>query len=485
MKHTDDGTLSLFGDAPTPPPAATPQASPTAKKPRAKRKPKDANELQQPSERSTEAAAEATQASQAEAPTSEAIGEAAEVPNPIEATLHLANSLAPQPRRNSPWAGAPAAAEGKTPTAVATVEPQHKPHVMLVITKGEAGGAQSHVLALCQALHTQVHFTVVIGGPAQASVLGEQLQTLGVHVCSMPEMVESMLPWRLWPAVQQLTALIEASPPDLIHAHSAIAGLAARLACQRTARPVVYTVHGFGFKAQVPWLRRQLAGLAERQLSGGTTQMICVSAFERELAHQLPIAPERVHIIPNGIEPLPAELRKAVPAVAAQEDQSRAVVETTTPRVIMVARMKAPKRHDVLLRALAQVRNTLGYELAVSLAGDGPLRAAHEAHDRGVVDVAGGRDHQHARGAGRGGGGPGRGGPGRDLRRRRAVGQPGLPLRGAGRAGVADRRGQRHAGEPAVDAPRHRRGAGTAGRAPAEGSRRGRRRRCRGCSRRC
>ena len=250
---------------------------------------------------------------------------------------------------------------------------------MLVITKGEAGGAQSHVLALCQALHTQVHFTVVIGGPAQASVLGQQLQTLGVHVCSMPEMVESMLPWRLWPAVQQLTALIEASPPDLIHAHSAIAGLAARLACQRTARPVVYTVHGFGFKAQVPWLRRQLAGLAERRLSGGTTQMICVSAFERELAHQLPIAPERVHIIPNGIEPLPAELRKAVPAVAAQEDQSRAVVEPATPRVIMVARMKAPKRHDLLLRALAKVRDWLGHELPVTLAGDGPLRAQHEA----------------------------------------------------------------------------------------------------------
>ena len=111
MKHTDDGTLSLFGDAPTPPPAATPQASPTAKKPRAKRKPKDTGELQQPSGPSAEAVTEAPpQTSQAEAPTAEAIAENTEVPNPIEATLHLANSLAPQPRRNSPWAGASAAA---------------------------------------------------------------------------------------------------------------------------------------------------------------------------------------------------------------------------------------------------------------------------------------------------------------------------------------------------------------------------------------
>jgi len=373
MKHTDDDTLSLFGDTPTPAPAAP------AKKPRAKRKTTDANDTQQASELATPSApTPAVEAAQtAEVTTTQAVvaaearvvEETTEAPNPIEATLHLANSLAPQPRRNSPWAGASAASEGASAKPLEALAPQHKPHVMVVITKGEAGGAQSHVLAVCQALHTQVHFTVVIGGHDHPSVLGQQLQRLGVHVCAMPEMVESMLPWRLWPAVQQLTALIEASPPDLIHAHSAIAGLAARLACQRTARPVVYTVHGFGFKAQVPWLRRQLAGLAERQLSGGTTQMICVSAFERELAHQLPIAPERVHIIPNGIEPLPAHLRKAESADNA----------TTTPRVIMVARMKAPKRHDLLLKALAKVRDWLGHELPVTLAGDGPLRAQHEA----------------------------------------------------------------------------------------------------------
>jgi hypothetical protein len=80
---------------------------------------------------------------------------------------------------------------------------------MLVITKGEAGGAQSHVLALCEALHAQVNFTVVIGGPSDDSVLGQQLHALGVRVCPLPAMVESMLPWRLWPAVQQLIALME------------------------------------------------------------------------------------------------------------------------------------------------------------------------------------------------------------------------------------------------------------------------------------
>lgn len=320
MSTRDDGTLSLFGDEPLPP--ATP--APETKKPRVKR-----------------IAPEPT-----EAP-------------PVVADIAppSATNSAPQPRRNSPWAT----------THAPTPPIAHKPHVMLVITKGEAGGAQSHVQALCEALHTRVNFTVVIGGPPEDSVLGEQLQALGVRVCPMPAMVESMLPWRLWPAVQQLIALIEANPPDLIHAHSAIAGLAARLACQRTARPVVYTVHGFGFKAEIPWLRRHLASLAERALSGWTTQMICVSAFERALAHQLPIAQERVHVIANGIALLPSAHERALPNT------------TTTPRLIMVARMKSPKRHDLLLRALTKVRDWLGHELPVTLAGDGPLLSKHQA----------------------------------------------------------------------------------------------------------
>ena len=299
MKHTDDGTLSLFGDAPTPP------LTPAAKKPRAKRKTKDANDAQQATELATaiasasasasEPAAEASQT--AEVTTTQAItaaearvvDETTEIPNPVEATLHLANSLAPQPRRNSPWAGASLAADTVAhPVASAAVTTaEQRPHVLLVITKGEAGGAQSHVLALCQALTSRVRFTVVIGGPIEASVLGRELTALGITVCPMPEMVESLNPIKLWPAIQQLCALIETHKPDIVHGHSAIGGVVARVAGHRTHVPVVYTVHGFGFKAQVPWLRRQLAGLAERQLSGGTTQMICVSAFERELAHQL------------------------------------------------------------------------------------------------------------------------------------------------------------------------------------------------------
>ncbi len=257
---------------------------------------------------------------------------------------------------------------------------------MMVITKGEAGGAQSHVLALCEALRNNIHFTVVIGGPTEASVLAQQLTALGITVCPLPQMVESLSPWRLWPAVQGLVSLIAANPPDLIHTHSAIAGLTARLASQKTERPVVYTVHGFGFKPQVPWLRRHLASFAERAMAGWTTQMICVSEHERELAYRLRIHHERIHVIPNGIaQTLPANTPNApnteVAPTTAPVNASASTVKdaVNVPRVIMVARMKSPKRHDLLLRALATVRDEVGFELPLTLAGDGPERKQHEA----------------------------------------------------------------------------------------------------------
>jgi lipopolysaccharide/colanic/teichoic acid biosynthesis glycosyltransferase/glycosyltransferase involved in cell wall biosynthesis len=385
MKNQDDGTLSLFDDFP---PAFVPPAAP-AKKPRAKRK------VAEPAAQAvaTETAPHLADAAHETPANKEAVSNSAELATDtssdvhqatttepvvdqgvhIEKTLHLAGLVEPQRRRNGPWASLDLAAM-QAATKV--------PHVMIVITRGEAGGAQSHVRDLCQALQQRVKFTVVIGGPIEESVLGRELTALGIAVCPMPDMVESLNPLKLWPAVQQLTELIHAHKPDLVHGHSAIGGLVSRVAAKRAHIPAVYTVHGFGFKSEVPLVRRAASGLAERMMAPWTTQMICVSKYERELALNLAIDSDRVHVIPNGIAPLPS--KATAPAMAADVDDEHSSTGTAdvaaslpqasaTPRLIMVARMKSPKRHDLLLQALAKVRNTLGFELPVTLAGDGPL----------------------------------------------------------------------------------------------------------------
>lgn len=235
------------------------------------------------------------------------------------------------------------------------------PHVVLVITKGEAGGAQTHVLELCRALQGRVRFTVVIGGDDTHSVLGQALSDLGITVLVLPTLQNSLNPLKVLASVRALLAHLRVLQPDVIHAHSAVAGVIARLAGKLRQIPVVYTVHGFGFKPQAPWLIRTNAWLAEAVLAAWTTRMVCVSAYEKELAARLPMPPERVSVVHNALADVPW----------------RSDMATQPPRLVMVARMAAPKRPDVLIEALALLAQ-LGLHPDTHILGGGPDLVRHQ-----------------------------------------------------------------------------------------------------------
>jgi len=235
------------------------------------------------------------------------------------------------------------------------------PHVLLVITKGEAGGAQTHVLELCRALQGRVRFTVAIGGDDAHSVLGQALSHLGIAVLALPSLQNSLNPLKVLASVRALLAHLRVLQPDVIHAHSAVAGVIARLAGKLRQTPVVYTVHGFGFKPQAPWLIRTNAWLAEAVLAAWTTRMVCVSAYEKELASRLPMPPERVSVVHNALADVPW----------------RSDMATEPPRLVMVARMAAPKRPDVLIEALALLAQQ-GLQPDTRILGGGPDLARHQ-----------------------------------------------------------------------------------------------------------
>lgn len=232
--------------------------------------------------------------------------------------------------------------------------------VLQIITKGEAGGAQTHLLELCRGLHPQLDLRVVIGGSEAGDVLAPRLAALGIPHQRLPQMVNSLAPWRVLLAAYALWRILRQQRPDLMHAHSAMAGVTARLAGILTGIPVVYTVHGFGFKPQAPRLQRLAALGVEWLLAPCTARMICVSEHERELARRLPLPARRISVVHNGIHDHPL---RATPAAEPL-------------RIIMVARCAPPKRHDLLLQALALAAERLGREIAATLVGGGPRLAA-------------------------------------------------------------------------------------------------------------
>jgi exopolysaccharide biosynthesis polyprenyl glycosylphosphotransferase len=233
-------------------------------------------------------------------------------------------------------------------------------HVLLVITKGEIGGAQTHVIELCRALRGQVRFSAVIGGDAN-TFLEAALRQQDVQTLAMPALRNSLNPLRVLASVRALREHLHVHGVDLIHAHSAVAGVVARLAGKFSQTPVVYTVHGFGFKPQArAWIRFN-AWLAEAALAAWTTRMVCVSEYEKSLAAQLPMDPDRACVIPNALADVAWRSQQGGPQVS----------------IAMVARMAPPKRHDLLLQALALLASH-NLRPAVHLLGDGPQRSAHQ-----------------------------------------------------------------------------------------------------------
>lgn len=245
-------------------------------------------------------------------------------------------------------------------------------HVMLVITKGEVGGAQTHVIELCRALKGQVRFTAVIGGTAEHSFLGEALKALGVHVIALPSLRNSLNPVQIAISIQGLLKQIRAYKPHLIHVHSAVAGVVARVAGKISQTPVVYTVHGFGFKTQAPRLIRWNAWLAEASMAAWTTRMVCVSEYEKNLSAQLPMDPARVSVIHNAIDDVPWQT---------QADHEPA-------SIVMVARLAAPKRPDLLIQALSTLASQ-GLRPDTRLLGGGPgqLTLQKQACELGLTHI--------------------------------------------------------------------------------------------------
>ncbi|MEU6761217.1 glycosyltransferase [Streptomyces sp. NPDC046853] len=162
--------------------------------------------------------------------------------------------------------------------------------------------------------------------------------------------------------VRRLARIIDGLRPDVVHAHSAKAGLAARLAL-RGRVPTVFQPHAWSFEA-VGGVTARLALRWERYGARWATHVICVSEAERRTGQRAGIdAPWSV--IPNGVD-----VERFRP-VAARAARTALGLPEQGPLVVCVGRLCRQKGQDVLLRAWAGVAERMPLARLV-LVGDGP-----------------------------------------------------------------------------------------------------------------
>ncbi|WP_217127719.1 glycosyltransferase family 4 protein [Streptomyces sp. AC558_RSS880] len=253
----------------------------------------------------------------------------------------------------------------------------HRPRV-LHLTQPVDGGVARVVTDLVRAQLADGLDVIAI---CPAGAFSGRLRSLGAHV-------------RHWEAtrspgaslareVRQLARLIDEVRPDLVHAHSAKAGLAGRLVV-RGRIPTVFQPHAWSFEA-VGGSTAALALRWERWAVRWAARVVCVSEAERATGVRAGIAGHWV-VVPNGIDPDRFRPAPAGPVRAGLAPLAGPGAQA--PLVVCVGRLCRQKGQDVLLRAWSAVLLRVP-DARLVLVGDGPDRDRLRAAAPGSVLFAG------------------------------------------------------------------------------------------------
>ena len=228
---------------------------------------------------------------------------------------------------------------------------------MLQVLEAMEGGTARHLVDIVRHTTGIRHVVVIperrIGGLTDRDAL-LVLRAAGadVHLVSMTRRPIGVANARAASAIRQL---VGARRPDIVHAHSSIAGVLCRTVLAGSGVPVVYTAHGVAV-GRVPCL-------VERALGPRAARWIAVSASEAESRDSLGLArPERIRMIPNGIERDPPEPRPL---------RDRLGVGADAHVVGFAARLLPQKAPEVFLAVWAEIARADPEAHAVVI-GDGP-----------------------------------------------------------------------------------------------------------------
>jgi glycosyltransferase involved in cell wall biosynthesis len=244
-------------------------------------------------------------------------------------------------------------------------------HVSQATETGVPFVAEDYVRAQLQA-----GWEVAVACPG--GTLASVMRGLGVEVLDWPSQREPD-PRTIPREAAALRRVLRAWRPDLVHLHSAKAGLVGRLVL-RGRVPTVYTPHAWSWLAAEGRTRR--AAQAWERLGTRWSVTCCVSESERAEGREVGLRGD-LRLIANDVDV--AGLRAGAPA---DRTQARKLLEVADEDLVVVccARLAHQKGQDVLLRAWPRVSAALPAARLV-LVGSGPLEAALREQARGLEHV--------------------------------------------------------------------------------------------------
>jgi glycosyltransferase involved in cell wall biosynthesis len=257
----------------------------------------------------------------------------------------------------------------------------HDVRVLRIFSRLNIGGPSLHVILLSAGLRPLGYDTRLVVGRESARE-GNMLELAASQHVSCERMAglgREIAPLQDLRALFGLTRLMRRWRPDVVHTHTAKAGVLGRVAARAVGVPtVVHTYHGHVLRGYFSPAKTALFRWLEVRLAGRTHALVAVS--ESDLVALGIARPEQIRVIPLGLEllPLTGELPRGVL-------RREAGIADAAPFIGMVGRLVPIKDVPTFLRAACLVRAARP-EARFALVGDGEERPALErlARDLGL-----------------------------------------------------------------------------------------------------
>ena len=169
--------------------------------------------------------------------------------------------------------------------------------VATIITRLEGGAGQHALRGVLSMDPDRFEMTLITG--SGDPVLLDQAAAAGLEVITEPALRAPIAPRSDLRALARLRNLLDRRPFDIVHTHTAKAGVLGRLAAHRAGVPrLVHTYHGFPFHEFQTAPRRQAYVQVERRLGRLTDLALCVgTGVAVEAVRRRLISPERIRTI--------------------------------------------------------------------------------------------------------------------------------------------------------------------------------------------
>ena len=251
--------------------------------------------------------------------------------------------------------------------------------VMHVITRMIVGGAQENTLLNClDLIHNFGDNVLLVCGPALGPE-GDLLQLSkyqGLNVCFVEELKREISLQDDWNAYRKIRSILRSFRPQVVHTHSAKAGVLGRLAAWQESVPaIIHTVHGSPFYVGQHVHERVIFNFMERLAACWCDRFISVSdAMTRQMVSH-GIAPlSKFSTIYSGFDV------KAFLSCSELRSENRKKFGFSDDDIVVgkIARLFDHKGHHDVISALNKLAHKSS-KVKILFVGDGTLRTELES----------------------------------------------------------------------------------------------------------